>query len=376
MARELFDTIVIGGGQAGLSVGYHLQRAGLPFLILDNNDRTGDQWRKRWDSLRLFTPAAFSSLDGMPFPAARDHFPTKDEFADYLERYAATLSLPIEHGCRVDRLSRRGDSYLIEAGARRFEAKQVVVAMANYQRPSIPTFAGDLDPAITQLHSSEYRNSDQLPADGTVLVVGAGNSGAELARELSLTHHVLLSGTSPGEMPFDVESRAAHAFLIRFVLKVVFHRVLTRGTPVGRKATPRLVRAGPLIRTKARHLAAAGVETVARTVGTKDGRPLLEDGTAPDVAAVLWTSGFRPGFEWIDVPLRYEGKTPAQKRGVIAEAPGLYLVGLHFMYALSSAMIHGVGRDARYVVRTIERRVAAAEAHASPEEVLPARVTA
>lgn len=375
MARELFDTIVIGGGQAGLSVGYHLQRAGLPFLILDSSARTGDQWRTRWDSLRLFTSAAFSGLDGMPFPGRGDHFPTKDEFADYLERYAATFALPIEHDRRVDRLSRRGDSYLVEAGARRFEAKQVVVAMANYQRPSIPAFAGDLDPRITQLHSSEYRNPGQLP-DGTVLVVGAGNSGAELAREIAGSHDVLISGSSPGELPFDIDSRIAHAFLSRVALKVVFHRVLTGATPIGRKARPKLLRAGPLIRVKATHLAAAGVETVAPTVGTKDGRPLLDDGSSPDVAAVVWACGYRPGFEWIDVPLRYEGKVPVQKRGVIAEAPGLYFVGLHFMHAMSSSMIHGVGRDARYVAQAIERRVAAATADAATNDAARARAVA
>lgn len=375
MARELYDTIVIGGGQAGLSVGYHLKRAGLPFLILDSNERTGDQWRTRWDSLRLFTSAAFSGLDGMPYPGRGDHFPTKDEFADYLEHYAATFGLPIERGCRVDRLSRRGDSYLVEAGARRFEAKQVVVAMANYQRPSIPAFAAELDSSIMQLHSSEYRNSGQLP-EGAVLVVGAGNSGAELAREIAGTHDVLVSGSSPGELPFDIDSRIAHALLSRVALKVVFHRVLTRATPIGRTARPRLLRAGPLIRVKAKHLAAAGVERVARTVGSTDGRPLLEDGSSPDVAAVVWACGFRPGFEWIDVPLRYEGKVPAQKRGVIAEAPGLYFVGLHFMHAMSSSMIHGVGRDARYVVKAIERRVAAATSEAATDEAARAAAAA
>src|SRR5690606_36876702 len=292
----------------------------------------------------------------MRYPGPADYFPTKDEFADYLEAYAEAFSLPIEHACRVDRLSRRGDSFVIEAGARRFMAQQVVVAMANYQRPKLPAFAGELDPDITQLHSSEYRNPGQLPEGCTVLVVGAGNSGAEVARELSATHRVLLSGKSPGQMPFDIESRAALGFLNRLTLKVLFHRVLTRGTPIGRKAKPKLVRAGPLVRTKSKHLAAAGVEMVARTVGSDDGRPLLEDGSVPDVGAVVWTCGYRPGFEWIDIPLRYDGKTPAQRRGVVEEVPGLYFVGLHFLYAMSSAMIHGVGRDARHVVNAIRKR--------------------
>lgn len=360
MSIEQYDTVVIGGGQAGLSVGYHLRARGLPFLILDANERTGDTWRRRWDSLRLFTPAAFSGLDGFPFPAPRDHFPSKDEFADYLDEYRSRFSLPVRHAARVTRLSRSENGYLVEtagSSGNSYRAKQVVVAMANYQRPSVPKFSSDLAPGIVQLHSCDYRNPSQLPAEGDVLVVGAGNSGAEialeLAREFSGARRVLLSGTYPGQLPFDIDSRPAHAVLIRLTLKGVFHRVLTRGTPIGRKAKPRLVRAGPLIRTKAKHLAAAGVEHVGRTVGVTRGRPLLEGGDAPDVTAVVWTSGYRPGFEWIDMPLEYDGNIPAQTRGAAKGFPGLYFVGLHFLYALSSAMIHGVGRDARVVARMI-----------------------
>src|SRR5690348_151597 len=174
------NTVVIGGGQAGLSVGYHLGRLGVPFVILDASCRIGDAWRHRWDSLRLFTPARYAGLDGMPFPAEPFSFPTKDEMADYLEAYARRFELPVRSGVHVDRLSRLGDRFIIVAGGQRIEASNVVVAMGAYQRPRRPAFAGELRPAIAQLHSFEYRNLSQLHR-GDVLIVGLGNSGAEIA---------------------------------------------------------------------------------------------------------------------------------------------------------------------------------------------------
>ncbi|HEX7000949.1 MAG TPA: NAD(P)-binding domain-containing protein [Trueperaceae bacterium] len=356
------DTIVIGGGQAGLSTGYYLKKAGRSFVILDDQQRTGDVWRKRWDSLRLFTPAAFSSLDGMPFPSRRDHFPTKDEFADYLEAYVRRFHLPVRHGARVERLSRDGAGFVASTSAGDFRSDNVIVAMSNYQRPKIPGFAQELRPDIVQLHSSEYRHPSQLPEDGPVLVVGSGNSGAEIALELSRRQEVMLAGRYPGHLPFSINSRAAHAVLIRFALKVVFHRVLSVATPIGRRARPKFLKgSGILIRTKAKHLEAAGVKRLPRVEGVRDGLPLLADGRTLDVKAVVWCTGFRPGFEWIDLPLTFDEKGPVHERGVVPEVPGLYFVGLHYLYAFSSAMIHGVGRDAKRIVATIGRQAAAPE---------------
>ena len=354
---ERHDTVVIGGGQAGLSVGYHLRRRGVPFVILDADRRTGDVWRRRWDSLRLFTPAAFDGLDGMPFPAPPDRFPTKDEFADYLEAYAARFELPVRHGWRVDRLARGDDGFVIASGGRVLTARHVVVAMGSYQRPSVPRFAADLSPDVVQLHSSDYRRPDQLPP-GDVLVVGAGNSGAEIALELSRTRRVVLAGRPPGELPFDVASRAAHAVLTRLLLRGLFHRVLTVDTPVGRRFRRRSAgHSGPLIRTKARHLEAAGVRRVGRVAGVRDGRPVLADGTALDVAAVVWCTGFRPGFEWVDLPLELDAHgLPEHRRGAVPGVPGLYSVGLPFLFAFSSSMVHGVGRDAARVAAAIAAR--------------------
>jgi putative flavoprotein involved in K+ transport len=353
-SSEAIDTIVIGGGQAGLSVGYHLSRRGVPFLILEANDRVGDSWRQRWDSLRLFTPARFDGLAGMPFPGDRHRFPTKDEMGDYLEAYARHFRLPVKTGVRVDRLSRSADGLLVSAGDQQFIARHVVVAMANYQRPRIPAFARDLDPGIVQLHSSAYRNPAQLRPGG-VLVVGAGNSGAELAAEFARNgHRTWLSGKESGEVPFRFDSAAAQLILLKILFRVVFHRILSTSSPVGRRVRPRmLVGAAPLIRVKRKDLSAIGVVRVPRTAGIRNGRPLLDDGELLDVTNVVWCTGYEPGFSWIDLPVFDSDGQPLHRRGVSLAEPGLSFVGLHFLHAMSSAMIHGVGRDAEYIAERI-----------------------
>ena len=369
---EHVETIVIGAGQAGLSVGYLLAQRGRPFVILEANARVGDTWRRRWDSLRLFTPARYAGLVGMPFPGPRHHFPTKDEMADYLERYAATLALPVRTGIRVRRVSRPaahdGGRFLVEThgrhGDRRYWADHVVVAMANYQTPRVPAFAAALDPAIGQLHSSAYRNPAQLEDDvrGPVLVVGAGNSGAEIALELARAGRtVTLAGRAPGQLPFRIDGLASRLVLQPLLLRGVFHRLLTTRTPIGRRVrTAALARGAgtPLIRLKARDLAAAGVARAPRVVGVRDGRPLLDAPGTPggqpiDVAHVVWCTGFEPGFSWLDLPAFDPTGHPVHARGVAPGVPGLYFVGLHFLHAMSSSMIHGVGRDAAHVADAI-----------------------
>ena len=346
------DTLIIGGGQAGLATGYYLKQQGRDFVILDANERIGDSWRKRWDSLRLFTPARYDSLPGMRFPAPPDYFPTKDEMADYLEEYVARFELPVRTGVKVDCLSRQGSRFVVTAGNLRLEADHIVVAMASYQKPRIPSFAQNLDPSIVQLHSLDYRNPSQLQ-EGGVLIIGAGNSGAEIALEVAREHPVWLSGRDVGHVPFRTDGLAARLLLTRLTLRFLFHRVLTVNTPVGRKVRPTVIsHGGPLIRIKPNDIAAAGIERVPRTVGVRDGLPVLEDNRVLDVANVIWCTGFDPGFSWIDLSI-FEGTEPVHERGVIANEPGLYFVGLHFLYALSSTMIHGVGRDAEYVAQAI-----------------------
>ncbi|MEW5915387.1 MAG: NAD(P)/FAD-dependent oxidoreductase, partial [Gemmatimonadota bacterium] len=276
--REKVDTVVIGGGQAGLSVGYHLMRRGVPFVILDAHQRVGDVWRKRWDSLRLFTPARFDALDGMPFPALPNEFPTKHQMADYLEAYAQHFQLPVRTGIRVDKVSRRGSTYIVKAGEYRFEAENVVVAMSKYQEGHVPEFARDLNAQIKQLHSCEYRNPGDL-RPGPVLIAGGGNSGAEIARELAADHKIWFAGRDVGQIPFRLGSLLGRTFLTRLMLRVVFHRVLTMQTPLGRKVRPKVLHiGGPLIRVKWKHLADAGAERVPKVVGVRDGLPLLQNG--------------------------------------------------------------------------------------------------
>jgi putative flavoprotein involved in K+ transport len=356
LAPERHEVVVIGAGQTGLSVGYHLARRGVPFVILDANARVGDQWRRRWDSLRLFTPARFDGLPGMPFPAPRQSFPTKDEMADYLEAYAKRFALPVESNVHVERLSREGDRYLIEAGDRRFVASHVVVAMATYQKPRVPDFARELDRGIVQLHSSDYRNPGQL-REGPVLVVGAGNSGAEIAREVAATHETWMAGRHTGHLPFRIDGPVAGRVMVPLVLRVLFHRIFTLSTPIGRRVRPRVLsQGGPLIRVKPSDLERAGVKRAARVTGVSEGQPVLADGRRLEVANVVWSTGFHPGFSWIDLPVLDAHGEPKHSRGVVEGEPGLYFVGLHFLYAFSSTMIHGADRDAGYVARRIANR--------------------
>ena len=354
---ENFKVIVIGAGQAGLSVGYYLQKLNIPFIILDANERIGDSWRKRWDSLHLFTPAKFDGLAGMPFPASPDYFPTKDEMGDYLENYAAHFNLPVRTGVKVDGLSREGKSYCVEAGNIHFQAEHVIIAMSNYQTPKIPIFAKELKPDIVQLHSFDYRNQSQLK-DGGVLVVGAGNSGAEVALESAKNNRrVWLSGRDVGHIPLNIESTMAKIILVRLVIRFIFHRILTINTPIGRKARPKIIsQGGPLIRIKPKEFNISGIERVPKVIGVQNGLPLLENKDILDVKNVVWCTGFYPSFSWIDLPV-FQGREPMQERGVVKKEPGLYFTGLHFLYALSSAMIHGASRDAEYVVKKIHSRL-------------------
>jgi putative flavoprotein involved in K+ transport len=350
-----YDTIVIGGGQAGLAIGYYLKQRRHDFIILDANERVGDAWRKRWESLRLFTPARYDGLPGMPFPAPAHVFPTKNEMADYLEDYAAHFQLPVRTGIRVDRLSRQGNKFVVTAGNQRFEASHVVVAMGNYQKPCVPPFAHELNPGIIQLHSSEYRDPSQLQ-EGGVLIVGAGNSGADIALEIVRSHPTWLSGRDTGYIPFRIEGIASQLLLSRLLLRFGFHYLLTVKTPIGRKMRAKfLTKAGPLIRVKPKDLILAGVERVPKTIGVRDGLPVLDGNRVLNVANVIWSTGFNPGFSWIDLPVLGQDE-PMHERGIVAQEPGLYFVGLHFLYAMSSGMIQGVSRDAAYIARDIATR--------------------
>jgi putative flavoprotein involved in K+ transport len=351
MKVERYGTVVIGGGQAGLAAGYYLRKAGSPFVILESNERIGDSWRKRWDSLRLFTPAEIDGLPGLPFPAGRWTFPTKDEVANYLESYAATFALPVRTSVHVTRLGKSGDGFVIETPETMYEAKHVIVASGAHSAPRIPDFALDLDARILQLHSSEYRNPTML-RPGPVLVVGAGNSGAEIALDISRSHRTSLAGRyqrAPGG-----PSRSP---ILTAILKPIMLHVITVDTPIGRKVRGKILQGGgtPVERVARTTLLAAGIEMLPRVESVRDGQPVLADGRTVETSNVIWCTGFGPGLEWIDLPVHDRRGEARQVRGVVPAVPGLYFLGRFFQYALISDAVGGVGRDARYVVDRIVR---------------------
>ena len=359
MTTQHIETLIIGAGQAGLSTGYHLQRRGRPFLIVDGADRLGDNWRQQWDTLRLFTPAKYDGLPGLPFPGDDPwHFPSKDEVAAYLEKYALQFDLPVRMSTRIDRLDARpGGGYVATVGTDQITCANVVVATGSFGRtPSVPAFAADLDPAIRQLHSSEYRRPDQLAA-GTVLVVGASHSGLDIAFEAGETHDTVLCGRDTGQLPVPLESRRGRLLLP--IVFFVFRHVLTRRTPMGRKEMPEVRAHGGLaLRVQRKDLESRGIERVTeRVVGVKDGRPLLEDGRAIDAATVVWCTGFRQRFDWIRLPVFNDDGWPVEYRGVVEDAPGLFFCGLSFQFAFSSMVFMGVGRDAAFVAARVAERV-------------------
>ena len=365
---EHHDTIVIGAGQAGLATGYHLARRGVDFVILESHERVGDVWRNRFDSLKLYSPAQYDGLPGMPMPMPRWTWPGKHEMADYLEAYVATFELPVRTGIQVDGLAKAGDEYIVSTSDTVLTASNVVVATGGWQTPVVPAFADQLDPAIVQLHSQEYRNPTQLQP-GPVLVVGCAHSGADIALELAETHDVFVSGPIRGEIPFDIESKRMR--VIGPVLWFLANHVLTERTKRGRAARAHVRgTGGPLLRVKRAHLDAAGISYhEPKTVGVVGGRPKLADGEVLDVANVVWCTGFRKDTSWISLPIEGEDGWPEQHRGAVVGQDGLFFVGLPFQYAFASMLVGGVGRDAEDVVKQLVRRTTRRPTAAAPSDV-------
>jgi putative flavoprotein involved in K+ transport len=355
MGTQQLDTVVIGGGQAGLAMGYHLARQGRRFVILDAEERTGDAWRKRWDSLRLFTPRRYDGLPGMRMPGKAGFAPTKDEMADYLEAYATRFALPVHHSSRVDSLTHDGSQYVVACGDERYLAATVVIATGAHQRPVVPAVARELDPRIVQLHSTEYRGPQQLQPGG-VLLVGGGNSGADIAMEVVQTHPTWLVGRHPGHVPFHIDTFAARHVLVRGV-RFVGQHVLSWRTPIGRKALPKMRSGGaPLIRVKPKDLLAAGVTRVTeRVVGVQDGLPKLANGETLDVTNVIWCTGSHPELGWVRLPVFDEDGRLRHRRGVVEGQPGLYAIGLEFLWSATSGIVTGLGRDTAYLARQLRR---------------------
>jgi putative flavoprotein involved in K+ transport len=345
---ERFDTIIIGAGQAGLAVGHHLASRDLDFVILDGAARLGDNWRRRWDSLRLFTPAAYSGLPGMHFPAPPSHLADKDEVADYLERYAERFDLPVRLDTRVDHLGWNGEHYVLRAGALQFEAHNVVVATGPFQRPRLPEVAKQLSGDIHQLHSSEYRNPFELP-EGPVLVAGAGNSGAQIALELARFRKVWLAGRDTGHLPRRLLGRDLFDWIWPLMTR------LTLDTRLGRRIRSKMRGGDALIGIPERSLADAGVVRLVKITEARNGLPVA-DGRPLEPRAIVWCTGFAPDYRWIELPILDQTGNLRHRRGVAIDAPGLYFVGLRFQHRMSSSLIGGVGADAAFIAEQVARR--------------------
>lgn len=361
MTTQHIETLIIGAGQAGLATGHQLQELGRDFLIVDAGTRIGDNWRCHYDSLTLFTPAHADGLDGLPYPGDRWHFPTKDEFAEYLELYAVVNDLPVRMQTRVERLAgREGGGFVATFGTGEITCDNVVVATGTFGRtPTVPALADELDPGIRQLHSSEYHRPSDLP-DGPVLVVGASHSGLDIALELGATRATTLVGPERGAIPVEWDSRRLHVAFP--VIEFMFRHVLTRRTPMGRRMMGNIRHHGaPQLRVKRHHLEERGVEWIAEHVaGAEAGRPCLADGRGFDVASIVWATGFQRSYEWIDLPLPIEDGWPVEYRGVVDAVPGLFFSGLSFQYCFASMEINGVSRDAAHLARRIAARTPAA----------------
>lgn len=366
MKPDIQDVIVVGGGQAGLATGFHLQKTGLRFSILEGSPRVGDSWRNRWDSLQLFTPAVYSALPGKPLPVPVGSFPDKDEFADYLENYARHFRLPVQTNVQVESVSSLNGHFEVRTSEGPLRARSVVAAPGHTTTARIPNLAEELNPAIRQLHSSRYRSPGGLPKGG-VVVVGAGTSGAQIALELASAHPsrtVYLAGRPTVHIP-DAVFRFAGPVYWRLV-----NSLLTLDTKPGRKAAAGFHdRGAPLIQVSMHDVERAGVRRLPRLTGVTDGQPVFDGGTTPpavghqsgtpageNIRTIIWATGYRPEFNWIaGLPVDAHG-WPATVRGAVAELPGLYFVGMPFQYALTSGLIGGVGRDAAYVVARLLAR--------------------
>lgn len=371
-AGSRHSVVVVGAGQTGLASGYHLARRGMDFVVLEAAERVGDVWRERYDSLRLYSPAKYDALPGLRFPLPRNSVPTGREMGEYLEAYARHHRLPVETGVQVTSI-RAADAedpsggFVVSARDRTYLAEQVIVASGVFQHPNVPEFAAELDPGIRQLHAREYRNPGQL-RDGPVLVVGLGHSGADLALEAARAgHQTSVSGRAHGELPFTVDSRRAR--IAWPILRFVARNVLTLRTPVGRRMAPKVRHGGGvLLRVRRRELLAAGVTLhEERTVGADPaGHPLLANGTALDVANVIWCTGYRPDFSWIHLPVLGKDGWPRQDRGVVESVPGLYVLGVPFLYSFASILVLGAARDAAHIVA--RAAVREAQLHAAGRE--------
>jgi putative flavoprotein involved in K+ transport len=339
-----FEVIVIGGGQAGLAMAYFLAQQGRRFVILDSASSIGAAWRARWDSLTLFTPRRYDSLPGLEFPGGADGYPTRDEVIEYLERYAETFKLPIALDNGVQSLSFTDDGFVLELeDGTSIEADQVVVATGPFQVPRVPTFAADLAPEVFQAHSTGYRKPSDLP-EGTVLVIGGGNTGFQIAEELAATREVHLA---VGSRQLPLPQRFLGRDLFWWLEKIgVLHK--TVDSRLGQRMRDR----DTLIGSSPRSAKRAGVQLKPRAVGVSGRTVSFADGASLEVDAVIWATGYRLDHSWIDLPLADESGALRHRRGV-TDVPGLYFLGLPWQHTRGSALLGWVKDDAEFIVEEI-----------------------
>jgi putative flavoprotein involved in K+ transport len=343
-----YDTLIIGAGQAGLSAGYYLKKLGQRFAIFTKDQRIGDNWRRRWGSLKLFTPAYYNKLPGMSFPSNDPNYlPDKNETADFLETYAHKFGLPVNLDTEVIKIEGDQRSFVIKTLTNSYTSRSVIIATGAFHNPRVPNFSKDFRSAIFQIHSSGYSNPSQL-SKGDVLVVGAGSSGLQIAAEIAEQNNpgrkIWLSGPNTGTFPRQILGIDIYHFFAHTVF------LIPTKSLSGKIIKAVSYRHGDLVlRPTYKKMIKAGVKRVGRTVGIKNNLPLLDNGNTLEVKNIVWCTGFRPDFKWIDLDIFDRNGYPLHNRGVIKKLPRIYFLGLHFQYTISSSLLGGVGKDAEYI---------------------------